>query len=168
MNISASLFSEDGDEYRISLSSAADERLSEAVRKRLSLDHIEIVEVFLERVKGIGFTSNSTLCKITDVIARMFSENENMIIFFYCDDLGGIPTFRKSRSKDMYPQKYRSRLFSCMFERYMSAHDSIPIDNYPMHIGEGRYEAYLHFIARREHEIYVKLIKDDIYEGYGK
>lgn len=37
-----------------------------------------------------------------------------------------------------------------------------------MHIGEGRYEAYLHFIARSSHERYVQMIKDDIREGYGK
>ena len=98
----------------------------------------------------------------------MFSENENMIIFFFCDDIGEIPTLRKTRDRDILPQEYRSRLFSCMFERYMAKHHINNIDNYPMHIGEGRYEAYLHFIARHHHKQYVQMIKDDIKAGYGK
>lgn len=168
MKVSVSLLSDQGDEYRISLASAEDGRLSDSMRMVLYENRIEIVEVILERVKGAGLTNNATLSKIACVIADLFMDNENMVVFFYCDDMGEIPNIRKSRHKDMLPQEYRSQLFTAMFNRYMTIHNAVGIVNFPMQIGDGRYKSFIHFIARERHRKYVELIKEDVIEGYGK
>ena len=168
MNLSVSLFSKFGDEYRLSLASVEDNRLSYSLKQLLFSNGIEIVEVFLDRI-GMYDTNNiNTLFAISEVIAKLFLENSNMILYFYCDDLGIIPKISKKHQNRLLPQEYRSKIFSSMFNRYMDNHTGIKVKNYTMNIGEGRFEAYLHFIARDEHSKYIDLIKQDVQEGYGK
>lgn len=170
MNVSASLFSKTGDEYRISLMTVDDNRLSEGLRQYLHSESIEIAEVFLDRNGSKDSLNTSTLFAISKIIANLFFENNNLILYFYCDDLGIIPNISSRHRNGMLPQEYRSNLFTSMFNRYMANHHGCRVKNYPMHIDneDERFKAFLHFIAREEHARYIDMIKQDVIEGYGK
>ena len=127
-------------------------------------DGIEIVEILLARVKGSGKTSIAVLSEMSEIIFRLFNNNENIIIYFFCDDLNEIPNTQKKVS----PQAYRSRLFSSMFERFVRKQKIDDIENISISIEAlGRTE-YLHFIIRSHHMKYIDYIQRNIEETYTK
>ena len=106
---------------------------------------------------------------ITGKIADLFAENENLILYYSCDDMNPIPSRNtKGANKDLSVQEYRSNLFTHMFNSYMLSHQVSGISNTPIIIkGEG-YTQYMHLIARDKHRSIVDLVKEDIIEGWGK
>ena len=68
--------------------------------------------------------------------------------------------------------EYRSRLFSHIFDTYMTSHQvsgvintPIQLDNYENGVG---YSLFFHFIARDTHSDIVEMLKADIREVSGK
>jgi hypothetical protein len=84
-----------------------------------------------------------------------------------------IPSRNKnSDNKDMPVNEYRSRLFSHIFDTYMTSHQvtgvintPIQLDNYENGVG---YSLFFHFIARDNHCDIVEMLKADIREVSGK
>ena len=84
-----------------------------------------------------------------------------------------IPSRNKnSENRDMPVNEYRSRLFSHIFDSYMSSHQvsgvintPIRLDNYKDGMG---YSLFFHFIARDIHSDIVEMLKEDIKEVSGK
>lgn len=161
MKISASITVEDGDQYRVVLNSL---ELPHDLKSLLD-GSVEIVEVTLYRMKGMHYTSLKTLTKITSVIANAFLENPNAILYFYCDDLTMLPSVKDA----MTPQEYRSRLFSALFDRYVTKHNISDIFNFPIKINdvEGT-PMYIHLFARDCHRRYVEIIGKDLIDNYSK
>jgi len=169
MHLSAAFHSPSGDEYEVSLDTFDEEGLlSEEVKNTLQKDGIEIVEVTLDRKKGQERTDLKTLSAIAGVIANFLEQNENVILYFFCDDLHDVPNLSERHETKLLPQEYRSNLFSKMFDHHMNANRKSGITNLRINIGEGRFKAYIHFIARESHGLYVKKLVDDITEGYAK
>ena len=149
MDISVSINSKSEDEYRIILSPFNLEIIPCEVREILG-DNIEIVDVILERTKGDNPTDIGVLLKISNVIGEIFNDNENLILYFYCDDMHDI----LRRDKGITPQKFRSNLFSRMFDKYMSSNGVTDIINTPIEIKADRH-IYIHMISRSIHLEYV-------------
>lgn len=68
--------------------------------------------------------------------------------------------------------EYRSKLFSHIFNTYMSSHLVSGVTNTPIRLdnyvnGTG-YSLFFHFIARDIHSDIVEMLKDDIREVSGK
>ncbi|MBQ0019659.1 MAG: hypothetical protein KBT39_03955 [Bacteroidales bacterium] len=133
--------------------------------KLLIQDSVEVVEITLYRMKGINHTPLKTLDKITDIIAKSFLENENAILYFYCDDLAELPSVKKN----IRPQEYRSRLFSSLFERYIRKNNLSDIINYPITIFDVEgVPMRIHLFARECHSKYVEIISNDLIDNYSK
>lgn len=67
---------------------------------------------------------------------------------------------------------YRSRLFSLIFDTYMTSHQVTGVSNTPIQLdnynnGVG-YSLFFHFIARDIHSDIVDMLKNDIREVSGK
>lgn len=162
MDISVSINSKSEDEYRIILSPFNLDITPLEVREILG-DSIEIADVTLERAKGDNPTDIGVLLKISNVIGEIFNDNENLILYFYCDDIHDI----LRRDKRVTPQKFRSNLFSRMFEKYMLSNGITDIINTPIEIKADRH-IYIHLISRSIHLEYVKAIKDVIMDMESK
>ena len=165
MELSLSFKSTSDDEYRISLSKIDYRLLSDELRNILN-GQIEIIEIVLDRVKGSNVTSMKMLSEISNTIKRLFLENEHIILYYYCDDLHGLDYVRDHR--EMSPQKYRSELFSAMFQRAVNKSNKSEINDETICIDAVGWDIYLHLIYRCKHKHYVDLIKEDIELGYGK
>ncbi len=154
MDISISVYSSQGDEYRVKLSSFIN--LPESILEILD-DKVEIIDVTLERISGNRITNVKILSKISNIIADLFEDNENLILYFYCDDVHDIDR----RNQNMSPQEYRSRLFSYMIDRYLISNNITNIVNTPIRIeiGDG---IFIHLISRSSHSKYVKSIQSEI------
>lgn len=164
MKVSASLVVSCVEEYRIGFETIESGFLQDEVFEYLDKDGIEIVEILLDRVKGSGKTSIAVLSEMSEIIFRLFNNNENIIIYFFCDDLNEIPNTQKKVS----PQAYRSRLFSSMFERFVRKQKIDDIENISISIEAlGRTE-YLHFIVRSHHLKYIDYIQKNIENTYTK
>ena len=164
MKVSASLVVDNTEEYRIGFETIEAGFLQDEVFEYLNKEGVEIVEVLLERVKGTEKTSIAVLAEISAIIYRLFENNENVILYFFCDDLNEIPCTHKNMS----PQAYRSSLFSAMFERFVRKQDVCDVDNVSISIEAlGRTE-YLHFIVRNHHQKYLDYIQQNIEETYAK
>ncbi len=87
----------------------------------------------------------------------MFEENENLILYFYCDDIHDI----KRRNLSLSPQEYRSRLFSKMIDRYLISNNITDIINTPIKIESGD-GIFIHLISCASHSKYVELIRSEI------
>ena len=115
-------------------------------------------------MKGSGKTSIAILSEMSEIIFRLFDTNENIIIYFFCDDLNEIPNTQKKVS----PQAYRSRLFSSMFERFVRKQKVDDIENIAISIEAFGRTEYLHFIVRSHHMKYIGYIQKNIEETYTK
>lgn len=164
MKVSASLVVGDSDEYRVGFETIESGFLSDKVFDYLQKEGIEIVEVLLDRVKGSDKTSIAVLSEISNIIFRLFKDNENVILYFFCDDLNEIPNSIKS----MEPQAYRSRLFSAMFERFIASHEVERVENVSICIDSVGRSEFLHFIVRSHHQKYIDFIRENIEEIYIK
>ena len=162
MDISVSISSKLNDEYRIILSPFNLDVIPCEVREQLGSD-IEIADVTLERVKGNNPTDIGILFKISNVIAEVLNDNENLILYFYCDDMHDI----SRRDKKLTPQKFRSILFSRMFDKYISSNSITNMINTPIEIKADRH-IYIHLISRDCHLGYVNAIKSAIMEMESK
>lgn len=160
-------------EYRILLTPVNTEVLPERIQEKLVEREIDISELIIERISGDSTTGQDILHDITGWIAEMFASNPNLIIYYSCDDITPIPSRNKnSDNKDMPVNEYRSRLFSHIFDTYMTSHQvsgvtntPIQLDNYENGIG---YSLFFHFIARNIHSDIVEMLKADIRDVSGK
>lgn len=169
MNYSFAITTRHGDEYRIMIFDADVSLLANSVQETIAKQGIDISEIMIIRECGGNSTSSEILHTITSKIADIFAENENLILYYSCDDMNPIPS-RNTRgaNKELSVQEYRSTLFSHIFDTYMDSHQVSGITNTPVIIkGEG-YVQFMHLIARNNHQLVVDLIKADVIEGWGK
>ncbi len=144
-----------GDEYLVRIESFNREMLPDDVKALLG--SIEILDISLERVSGNTPTSPNVLFDISNFIAGVLNDNPEIILFFYCDDIHDVDR----RNKSITPQKYRSRLFSRMFDHYTHSHVINYIVNTPLEFKTDK-DVYIHFISKQEHLKYVDAIKNTI------
>lgn len=169
MNYTFSISTRNGDEYRIMLFDADVSLLAESVQKTIAERGIDISEIMIDRVKGGESTAQEVLHAITGRVADLFAENENLVIYYSCDDINPIPSRNtKGANKNLSVQEYRSTLFSHIFDSYMYSHQVSGITNTPVIINGEGYKQFMHLIARNKHQVIVDLIKDDVIEGWGK
>ena len=160
-------------EYRILLTPVNTGGLPAHIQQVLSDRKIDVSELIIERISGESTTGQEVLHDITGWIAEMFASNPNLSIYYSCDDMSPIPSRNKnSDNRDMPVNEYRSRLFSHIFDTYMTSHQvsgvintPIQLDNYENGIG---YSLFFHFIARDIHSDIVEMLKADIKEVSGK
>lgn len=172
MEVAYSIVQKDN-EYRIMLTSVNIEVLSEHIQSVLACRKIDISELMIERISGKSTTGQDILHDITGWIAELFASNPNLIIYYSCDDMTPIPSRNKnSENKDMPVNEYRSKLFTHIFDSYITSHQvsgvintPIQLDNYENGVG---YSLFFHFIARDVHSDIVEMLKDDIMAVSGK
>lgn len=169
MNYSFSISTKHGDEYRIMLIDADISLLSDNVQEAICNNCVDVSEIMIERISGGDSTAQEVLHAITGRVADLFAENENLILYYSCDDMNPIPSRNmKGANKELSVQEYRSTLFSHIFDTYMYSHQVSGISNTPIIIkGEG-YAQFMHLIAREKHQNVVDIIKDDVILGWGK
>lgn len=144
-----------GDEYLVRVDSFDRTMLPNDINEMLG--SIKILDISLERVSGCNPTNPSVLFDISNFIAGVLNDNPETILYFYCDDIHDVDR----RDRSITPQKYRSQLFSKMFDHYTHAHDIDDIINTPLEFKTDR-DVYIHFISKREHLKYVDAFKDKI------
>ncbi len=160
-------------EYRILLTPVDTGVFPNHIQQILADRKIDISELIIERISGDSTTGQDVLHDITGWIAGMFASNPHLIIYYSCDDMTPIPSRNKySDNKDMPVNEYRSRLFSHIFDTFMTSHQvsgvtntPIQLDNYENGIG---YSLFFHFIARDIHSDIIEMLKNDIREVSGK
>ena len=160
-------------EYRILLTSVNLKALPKPLQKILAERDIDVSELIIDRISGEKTTGQDILHDITGWVAELFSRNPNLIIYYSCDDMTPIPSRNaNSGNKDMPVNEYRSKLFTHIFDTYMSSHLVSGVTNTPIRLdnyvnGKG-YSLFFHFIARDIHNEIVEMLKDDIREVSGK
>ena len=160
-------------EYRILLTPVSTEVLPVHIQEEIISRNVDISELIIERISGDSTTGQDVLHDITSWVAEMFASNPNLIIYYSCDDITPIPSRnRKGENKNMPVNAYRSRLFTRIFDSYMTSHQvsgvtntPIQLDNYQEEFG---YSLFFHFIARDTHSDIVEMLKEDIKEVSGK
>lgn len=171
MNVTNSIIlnSSSGDEYRIMLVDTPTEYLAEDIRNLIHENSVDIKEIIIERINGGNVINQRILHQISNWLAECFIENPHMMLFYQCDDMNPIPSRNENSShKRMSVQEYRSRLFSRLFNTYVSSHHIQDVINYPIRIdGEG-YSYFVHIIARLRHVNVVECIGEDVLKGFGK
>jgi hypothetical protein len=99
------------------------EVLPDDIQNVLSSRKIDISELMIERISGESTTGQDVLHDITGWVAELFASNPNLIIYYSCDDMTPIPSRNKnSDNKNMPVNKFRSILFTHIFDTYMNSH----------------------------------------------
>ena len=172
METSYSIIQRDS-EYRISLTPANLNALSDDILSLFVEKEIDVSELIIDRISGTTTTDQEDLHDITGWVADIFASNPNLIIYYSCDDMTPIPS-RNSNSdnRNLPVNEYRSRLFTHIFDTYISSHQvsgvtntPIRLDNYENGIG---YSIFIHLIARVKHDALVEMLKEEIREVSGK
>ena len=160
-------------EYRVLLTAANLSSLSEDIISVLNQRNIDISELMIDRISGESTTEQDVLHDITGWVADVFASNPNLIIYYSCDDMTPIPSRNiNSENKNLPVNEYRSRLFTHIFDTYMSSHQVSGVTNTPIRLdnyvdGMG-YSIFIHLIARDVHSDVVDLLKENIKEVSGK
>jgi hypothetical protein len=91
-------------EYRVLLTSANLNSLSEDTLHVISSRGIDISELMIERISGEAATNQEVLHDITGWVADIFASNPNLIIYYSCDDMTPIPSRNtNSDNKNLLP-----------------------------------------------------------------
>lgn len=155
--------SEQGDEYKLRLTSENTWMLPEDLCQLMKTKDIEVVDIELERSKGTNVTSSKVLSLIEGCIADYMLNHRNVLFCFFCDFIHTVPT-----RKNIPVQEYRSRLFSAMFNSYVTQHHLEGFCNHVVKI-EGVAETfYFHVIYRDEHEAYARMISEVNQKDFSK
>lgn len=160
-------------EYRVLLSPANTNVLSDEMNSLISNQGIDISELIIDRIRGNKATGQEVLHDITGWVADMFASNPNLIIYYSCDDMMLIPSRNTySDHKDLPVNEYRSRLFSRIFNTYILSHQVTGVTNTPIRLDNDEngvsYSIFIHFIARDRHASLIDMLKDNIKEVSGK
>ena len=91
-------------------------------------------------------------------------ENENGILFYYCDDLLDIPM----SNHQILPQEYRNALFSDLFDLYQKHHNIKGLHDMSIKINAIDRPLFMHFIARDSHMHILEKIAYDMKISYSK
>lgn len=84
MEISVGINTREGDVLRLSMSTIDKELFPQNIAGLIG--EAEILDVVLEREVGKQPVSLVSLMKVADIIGNIMAENENAILYFYCDD----------------------------------------------------------------------------------
>lgn len=142
MEESVLISTSDGNEYLIGFSSFNKNIIS--FEGHEFLGDTDIIEIVLKRQKGNG-VSNEALFKIIDRIWEVVHDRKSSIFYFYCDDMHDIAR----RKNNWSPQKYRSELFSSMFNRAMKDRGGKYI-NMRIEIKTYDRDVYMHLISNND------------------
>ena len=154
-------------EYKLQFSTDRSGLIAPSLLDFINAQGIEVVEIGLARVKGDVITSPRVLAYIEKYIADMFLSHPNVVISFFCDFIHVIPSMSKRRT-DTTVQQYRSKLFSSMFEHYVSRHHLEGIINKVV-VVEGVAEPYyFHIISRSEHQKIADMIAEGHHRDFDK
>lgn len=164
MNQEFIIQADQGDEYRLRITSDHIGMLSDEVILELRAKGIQVVDIELERTKGLRVTSPRVLAKIEECIAEVFFSRQDIMICFFCDFISLVPSMKKKMSV----QEYRSRLFSDMFERYIKIHHIDGIRNQVVTVNGVAEDYFAHVIVREEHIHLARIIGEGIQKDYGK
>ncbi len=159
MDISFDIYNDKGDQVRVALSYYDTEILQAFTNDSLTLTLV-FYDVTLVRISGNQTLGIQTLQAISDVLFRFMSENDNVVLCFYCDDLTDVVRHHK----ELTPQEYRSRLFSRMFDKYVQANDITDIVNYGIRIEDNNSPRFAHFITPVKYLSAVKILGEIIME----
>lgn len=166
MLISFDVQNDFGDVFRVSLSSGEDAYFATSdVIRDCDID-IEIVEIDLERIQGEHKADLRTLEIIADGIGRCFFQNTKAVLYYYCDEQE-LPVV-SARHTTVWPQEYRSQLFSKMFQRYTQKENTTDIIDLTVQIMQSERPIFMHIIARECHRSYLEVLKNYIIQNYGK
>lgn len=155
MNEVYTITSDNGDEYKLQFTTDRSGVIADALLDILARKGIEVVEIGLARVKGQNVTSPHVLALIEDCIADLMQRHQNIILSFFCDFIHFVPS-----NKKIPVQEYRSRLFSAMFNRYVSQHHLHDYCNHVVEIEGVSEPFFFHVIYRKEHEVYADMIAE--------
>lgn len=103
---------------------------------------------------------------IAEGIGDYFLQNNKAILYYYCDDLADVP--KSDRKQDMWPQEYRSQLFSLMLRRYVITHSIFDMIDEDVMLLQDTRPIYMHLIGRAEHKHFIEAVKQYIMTNYGK
>ena len=92
MTYSFSITTRKGDEYRIKLLDVDISVLAKEVRDVIETNNFDISEIMIDRINGGESTAQEVLHAITGRIADLIAENENLILYYSCDDMNPIPS----------------------------------------------------------------------------
>lgn len=162
MDISFDIKNSEGDHVMVALSYYDAETVSVFTTDLATLTLV-FYDVTLIRKAGSGYVDKKILFTISDILARFLLENEDAVLCFYCD----AETDVLRNHEDMFPQEYRSRLFSRMFERYVQSHNLSCFINLRVEIensGNSHNRQFAHFICRERHKEAVSVIGDMLME----
>ena len=163
MNEVYTITSDSGDEYKLQFSTDRSGVIADVLLDYLSNNDIEVAEIGLARVKGQNVTGHYVLSQIEECIADLMRKHPNVILSFFCDFIHFVPS-----NKRIPVQEYRSRLFSAMFNRYVSQHHLDVFCNHVVKVEGVSEPFFFHVIYRKEHEVYADMIAEGHQKDFGK
>ena len=164
MNEIYTICSDYGDEYKLQFTTDRSGIISDEILDALNQEGIEVIEVGLGRSAGLNITSLVVMAQIEDCIADVLHRHPSAVLSFFCDFINLIP----STKKNIPVQEYRSRLFSLMFNRYVSLHGLEGYTNKVVIVQGVAEPYYFHVIAREEHIQYANMIAEGHHKDFDK
>ncbi len=164
MNEVYTICSDSGDEYKLQFTTDRSGIISDDILDLLNQAGIDVIEVGLGRSAGLNTTSLLVMAQIENCIADVLHRYPNAVLSFFCDFINLIP----STKKKIPVQEYRSRLFSLMFDRFISLHGLKGFNNKVIVVQGVAEPFYFHIIVRDEHLEYANMIAEGHHNDFDK
>ena len=156
--------SETGDEYKLQFTTERSGIIAGDILDYLKSEGIEVAEIGLGRVMGGNVTGAKMLSQIEECIADFMQRHQNVVLSFFCDFINFLPATKKG----IPVQEYRSKLFSLMFDRYVTQHHLSGFSNKVVEIEGVAEHFYFHIISRSEHSKYAEMIAEGHHKDFDK
>lgn len=153
-------------QYSVTFSTGVDAFFYSEEAAALLENHVEIVEVSLDRIQGDGLDDPSIIYRITEIIADYMLHNPKSILCYWCDDLNPVPC--SNHNRQILPQQYRNRLFTSLFARATRRYKDIQFLDQKLCINPDEHPMYIHVIHRREHTAIADRVMLYASHSYGK
>ncbi|MFC3562506.1 hypothetical protein [Pedobacter jamesrossensis] len=113
----------------------------------------DIVDVLISVENNVGINNSSTLGQFASILKKYLTEN-NVILYCYCDHA---EINRAANKQNMSPQKYRSKLFSAMFDKQGN-------DDYvsQLIVINDEVDHYIHLISHKKNEGDIVSLKNEV------
>jgi len=157
MNCSFSVNTKKGGTLVVSLLSSYEFLKQVVDQKRFA--NIEVTDISISREDGNGVISIDVLKMVASQISKIVNQQQNVILFYFCDSSMPIPAIRNTRT--ISEQEYRDKLFSLMFERYANL-EKAEWNDYRIEVTVGNEPQFAHLLYRTEHKETIDDISKEI------
>ncbi len=129
-------------------------------------NYINLYSVSLDRMSGATPPSVKELMHLAGFFADLLYQDDKAVLIYICDFLNPVPA--RKRRQELSSQEYRSRLFSLLFQRFVTSNGLTDYHDTVVEIPGTEESFYVHMISSISVLPQIEILARDLHVGFDK